>query len=128
MMKKRSHKRHGMSGLPEYKTWCRMIQRCLNPNNPVYKDYGGRGIQVCDRWRQFENFYADMGPRPSPAHSIDRIDNDGGYAPGNCRWAEPHVQQANKRRPRIKKRVFTTDKYIRTLHDSNANQLQTLTR
>ena len=69
---------HGLSKLPEYKIWKGMKARCFSPNNPRFSDYGGRGIDVCDRWREsFENFYADMGPRPSPGHSIDRIDNDG---------------------------------------------------
>jgi hypothetical protein len=83
--------------VPEYKVWAAMIQRCSNPNNADYPDYGGRGIRVCDRWLKFANFYADMGPRPSPQHSIDRIDNDGNYALGNCRWATAADQRANQR-------------------------------
>lgn len=74
-----------------------MQQRCDNPNNLKYADYGGRGIGVCDRWRDFENFLADMGERP-PGTSLDRIDNDRGYAPGNCRWATRRDQMANQRR------------------------------
>ena len=89
---------HGLSDTPEYRAWRDMLSRCENPNTRYYELYGGRGISVCDRWRgSFEMFYADMGPRPSPRHSIDRIDNDGDYEPGNCRWATWTEQNANKR-------------------------------
>lgn len=96
---------HGQRHTPEYHIWLSIIQRCHNPNNPTYHHYGGRGIVVCDRWREsFENFYADMGPRPKMArlreHSIERVDNDGAYAPDNCRWATYTAQSRNRRNNR----------------------------
>jgi hypothetical protein len=83
---------------PEYRAWLNMRQRCNNPNANNYKHWGGRGIRVCDRWNEsFENFLADMGPRPTTVHSLDRIDVDGDYEPDNCRWALPKEQATNKR-------------------------------
>jgi hypothetical protein len=81
----------------EYSIWQAMVQRCTNPNNKGYLKYGGRGIGVCDRWREYENFLADMGRRPSDSHSLDRINNDKGYEPSNCRWATL-IEQANNTR------------------------------
>jgi hypothetical protein len=85
----------GRRPTPEHATWAAMIQRCTNPKAPHYERYGGRGIAVCERWLVFENFFADMGKRPSPKHSIDRKDNDGNYEPDNCRWATKLEQMRN---------------------------------
>jgi len=83
-------------------TWEKMRQRCCNPNNKAWQRYGGRGIEVCPQWRDsFEQFYADMGDPPSDDHSIDRIDNNGNYELGNCRWATWEEQNQNRRDNRL---------------------------
>ncbi len=89
--------KHGLSKAPEYQIWHAMKRRCLDPKNPAYADYGGRGIQVCDRWLQFENFYADMGPKPEGL-SLERIDNNLGYSKLNCKWATHKEQMSNTRK------------------------------
>lgn len=94
----RKKERHGMCRTPEYKTWQHLKDRCLNPREKSYSYYGGRGITVCDEWRDsFIAFYRSVGKRPSSEHSIDRIDVDGNYEPGNVRWVERDVQNHNRR-------------------------------
>lgn len=88
--------KHGMYKSREHNSWGAMKQRCGNPNYTDYHNYGGRGISVCPEWKSFEQFYADMGPRP-PGMSLDRIDNDGNYEPSNCKWSTRKEQRANMR-------------------------------
>lgn len=78
-----------------YRTWCNMRRRCFDPRNRAFVKYGGRGITVCKRWMEFKHFLSDMGLPPSLGHSIDRVDNDGGYTPKNCRWKTAAQQNRN---------------------------------
>ena len=91
-----SSRTHGMCHSPEYHAWHDILQRCKNPDCKSFPDYGGRGIKVCKRWNSFENFYEDMRDRPE-GKSIDRINNNGDYEPGNCKWSTPHEQMMNRR-------------------------------
>ena len=88
---------------PTYVTWQNMVARCRYPSSPAFKYYGGRGITVCDRWLKFPNFLEDMGIRPGLDFQIDRINNDGNYEPGNCRWLTraENVADANRRRKKV---------------------------
>lgn len=87
---------HGLQKTPTYNSWASMIQRCTNPNNPNFKDYGARGVRVCDSWRVFANFHLDMG-LPPDRHTLERVNNSGNYEPGNCIWATRRTQSYNKR-------------------------------
>lgn len=91
---------HEKSKTKAYRAWGQALERCNNPDSPRYKDWGGRGIRVF--FKSFEEFYAEIGDPPTPQHSVDRIDNDGHYAPGNVRWATAKEQRANQRRTRLK--------------------------
>ncbi len=92
---------NGKTRPAEYSVWLTMRDRCRNPRNQDFADYGGRGIKVCERWNDFAAFISDMGVRPSKKHQIDRRDNNGNYEPGNCRWATKKEQMRNTRRSRM---------------------------
>ncbi|MBW1848840.1 MAG: hypothetical protein JRJ27_17250 [Deltaproteobacteria bacterium] len=94
---------HGRSNTSEHRAWIDMRQRCLNKNHDRYNDWGGRGIEICERWDSFEKFIEDMGSRPTKKHSLDRINNDGDYELSNCRWATIKQQQNNRRKYKKRK-------------------------
>lgn len=112
----RTHNVRNMSGYsrhPLFGTWRAMISRCYNDTTISYKNYGARGIKVCDRWRRsFKNFLEDMGDKPSQKHTLDRIDNDGDYEPGNCKWSSRIHQAMNKRVSVVNKSGKTGVYYI----------------
>lgn len=98
-------RKHGMSKSPEHMTWCHIKSRCFDPKNKSYERYGGRGITMCKEWNDsFELFFAHVGKKPSPQHSIDRINNEGNYEPGNVRWATALEQNNNRRKRRWQKK------------------------
>lgn len=99
-----NRKTHGLRKSSVYNSWSNMKQRCLNPKSTRFENWGGRGITICTRWLSFENFYADMGEKPSPKYEIDRIDNNGNYEPGNCRWVLPKENSSNRRKRKSNKK------------------------
>jgi hypothetical protein len=102
---------HGMTKTAEYKSWQKMRSRCDDPTNNQYHNYGGRGITYCERWKKFENFFADMGNKPSRIHSLDRKENNGNYEKSNCRWATPKEQGSNKRNNHLVEIAGKTDTF-----------------
>jgi hypothetical protein len=116
--------KHGMTGSREYRSWESMKSRCFNPKRHHYENYGGRGISVCKRWaNSFEEFFADMGPRPAGC-SLDRIDPSKGYTPANCRWADAKLQRQNQRPVKRHRRadLVAIHQYARALTAAGSNR------
>jgi len=113
---------HGMSKVPEYNIWKNMIARCIHPSQTSYKNYGGRGIKVCSRWKDFQNFFDDMGQKPNSKMQLDRKNNDGDYEPSNCRWATNQENSQNTTRSRVNGKQVATIK--RLLHEGKLNQTE----
>lgn len=99
---------------PMYRRWYNIKSRCSNPKNEKWALYGGRGIALCERWQNYENFIQDMGPPPSPQHTVDRVDVNGPYSPQNCRWATP-MEQANNKRTNVRVEGKTLAEHAREL-------------
>lgn len=118
---------HAMSGTPEYEAYRNMLQRCNNSSNPTFRHYGARGIGVCQRWLDsFESFYADMGPRPTDQHSIERRDVEGNYEPSNCYWATA-IEQANNKRNNVRAEFNNESLTIAQLSKLSGVEYQTIT-
>ena len=115
---------HGLCDTPEYNSWSGMKSRCNNPKEPAYKNYGARGIKVCERWNIFENFINDMGSKPSPEHTLERINNNDDYYPKNCKWAtklEQVYNRRNTRRVKYQNRTITLKQLAKELHMDYSN-------
>jgi hypothetical protein len=108
----RKNDSHSSSSTIEYRAWTSMRARCLCPTTPVFRHYGGRGIGICRRWGLFKNFLEDMGTRPGPEYSLDRIDNSKGYGPENCRWATKTEQLRNRRGVKLSPNDATEIRYM----------------
>lgn len=123
-------KTHGLSHTREYHIWARLVRRCTNEKDDAYHNYGGRGINVCLRWSDFENFYADMGPRPSAEHSVERRDNERGYEPANCYWATNSEQRKNRRTDAeiLEDRAHGEDSPVAVLTDAQVLEMRRMHR
>ncbi len=117
-LSRKRNKTHGMSNTPTWVSWRGMRKRCLEKGYHAYPRYGGRGIKICDRWNSFENFLADMGERP-PGTTLDRIDVNGNYEPGNCRWADWVTQAKNRRKRNVYSERVNKNSVLFTLNNES---------